>query len=288
MAKLTDGKRRHRRPRLELSETERRARPAELDGETDGSDDDQSADDPEQVHDRIPDDWDRPDGLDEGAYEGWETWHERCWAWQFLRRNAAFAEVCLIEDVDRGWIASAFHLRQFKDFRQEYASGSRPKFASHGRVHPKRAAFERNLLAGATSLDARIKLQPTDVVVRFAIEPLLEGGAKALSKQLDWVETRLEAYAALLRKARAASSTRDPRTNLQAYSRSRLRYALRLLDWMHANPRRSLESATLALEVRDYTRARDWSRTLLLQVAMPLVNGGYVTLESAGVVDESR
>ena len=255
--------------------------------ETDGSEDDQSDEDLARIDDSVPDRWSRPEGAEVCWYEGWKQWTALRWGWEFLRRNASFQQACEFPYGDRAWIASTFHLKRFKDFRQEYHNGRRAKFESRNRAIPRRADFEQNLRVGGTSVEARVTLSPTEVLIRFEIEPMLHATTSSVHKQSEWAERRLADYAELLRRHRKIDS-QEQHQNFQAFPRDRLLSALRLLDWMIASPGQTMEAATLAVGGRASGRPGDWAAQVLNEIALPLVNGGYVTLEQAGIKDARR
>jgi hypothetical protein len=74
----------------------------------------------------------RPTGINVEDYKGYEKWTFKRWAWEFLRRNADFARRCRTAGVDstgQQAVADEFGLKRFKDFREGYGTGGKPRFS---------------------------------------------------------------------------------------------------------------------------------------------------------------
>lgn len=269
------------------------------DGFTDGSDaSDESADDAARRDRSVPLSWNRPNGRDELKYPDWRKWSKQRWAWEFLRRNADFQREC-----QNGWDNEShtpweFHLRKFKDYRQEYGDGEKPKFASIIRSFPTRETFSERAEHAQVDdkavelAEIRTRLYPTEVLISFQIEPLLLAEETALRKQLAEAESRLKSFAAKLRSLRQ----RDERPlRVEDFDRHRLFAALRMLDWQHGAQKSSVIEAALHLHPfveREHATRSDpadkeisnWGSSLR-KFADGLVKGGYLTIRFGNVVD---
>ncbi|HEY1611190.1 MAG TPA: hypothetical protein VGG24_18140, partial [Paraburkholderia sp.] len=70
-----------------------------------------------------------PDGTDVSQYEKYESWSNRRWAWEFLRRSKEFREAChkyrKTPEEKRSRIgakiAEKFHLMRFKDYTDSWS-----------------------------------------------------------------------------------------------------------------------------------------------------------------------
>lgn len=207
------------------------ARVIRSEGQTDGSDaSDESSDDAPQQDPTPPTAWHRPSGRDAAAYAGWETWKPRRWAWEFLRRNKKFQSACDGETDERPVIALDFRLREFKEHRQEYAVGKKPRFAAGIRSFPKRAEFVKHIESDATLIEEKIELLPSEVLIRFQIAPMLLAEKTSLDYQLDQARRRLKSFA---KKLRLLQPTEGKSKNQWAkgVDRAWLLAALRSLDW---------------------------------------------------------
>lgn len=74
----------------------------------------------------------RPTGINVQDYKGYEKWTFKRWAWEFLRRNADFARRCRTAGGDpavQQAVADEFGLKRFKDFRESYGQGGKPRFS---------------------------------------------------------------------------------------------------------------------------------------------------------------
>lgn len=270
------------------SRARRTARVVKSEGRTDGSDaSDESSDDAPQQDPTTPTPWHRPSGKDAAAYAGWEAWKPRRWAWEFLRRNKKFQSACDDEADDRPIIANDFRLREFKDYRQDYAVGEKPRFAAGIHSFPTRAEFVKHIESNATLIEEKIDRLPTEVLIRFQIAPTVAAEKTVLDHQLGQARRRLEAFADRLREMQPVDGKGKSRT-VHAYDPARLLAALCILDREKTNPKFNRRAAADDLLPDAYEgshrsktlRQRSNSGAELLEGAGKLAEYGYLQIRS--------
>ncbi|MEQ5837946.1 hypothetical protein N0A02_00645 [Paraburkholderia acidicola] len=143
------------------------------------------------------------DGRNIEAYEGWEKWDYRRWAWEYLRRNPAFREACSAasmikvksERVTRKReIAAEFMLRRYRHCDFPYEEGKRPPTFAATRASPKSESSEVQ--------EWSVQLRPDQVALVFhlgislhsktAVKALLSSARKQLERRVQYLRDRTE------------------------------------------------------------------------------------------------
>ncbi|MDR3571286.1 MAG: hypothetical protein P4L81_03750 [Candidatus Pacebacteria bacterium] len=137
-----------------------------------------------------------PDGTDISAYEGFETWHYRRWAWEFLRRNDDFREACSglkklhgdDRDLRKREIAKEFMLRNFRHCDRKVRDQDRIAFLAQ-----KISPFSPSVTEWGASLENYevaivFDLRPS-LYAKNAIKSQLENTRKTLLKRLAEFKT---------------------------------------------------------------------------------------------------
>lgn len=115
--------------------------------------------------------------LDDSKYAGCESWTNKRWAWEFLRRNMNFRSACdALDDnatskVKRN-IARKFGLVDFKHYQEIFTSDDgqvgAPKFISKAvmRIRPERQ--------DDSSWKRRVTIKPNQLAIRFDLRQAIE------------------------------------------------------------------------------------------------------------------
>lgn len=129
-------------------------------------------------------------------YKSNQKWSPRRWAWEFLKRNLEFIELCddarhLTGDakaVAEFSIAKKFQLKKFKDYTENY-SPKNPIFLSTS-IYKWKGGSEKRKPDKTT---IRVKLLPGQVVIRFQVDATLNN-SRAIKVQLESAKIHLERY----------------------------------------------------------------------------------------------
>ncbi|MBX3625025.1 MAG: hypothetical protein KF892_08450 [Rhizobacter sp.] len=215
--------------------------------QTDGSDaSDDSADDSSFNHAAERASWNRPSGQNSAEYLEWETWSQRRWAWEFLRRNDKFQDACDERWDDQRTIAQDFHITEFKHYRQEYAAGKKPKFAAGIHSIPRRADFVENNERSMDLVQVRATLSPSEVFIKFQLAPTRLAMKTSIDFQLEQARRRLESFARHLREAKPPHA-KGKHMTVQRFDRAWLLASIRILDLKESAPKLNLRKAAETL-----------------------------------------
>lgn len=130
------------------------------------------------------------------TYKNNQKWSPRRWAWEFLKRNLEFIELCddarnLTGDAKAAAefaVAKKFQLKKFKDYTESY-SPNNPIFLSTS-IYKWKGGSEKRKTDKTT---IRVKLLPGQVVIRFQVDATLNN-SRAIKVQLESAKIHLERY----------------------------------------------------------------------------------------------
>ncbi len=138
---------------------------------------------------------DFPDGMNPADYPGYESWSDRQWAWEFLRRNKRFRAACnklkIIPIKSQKFkkkarqVASEFHLREFIHYTTPFKNGKDGPSFNPARVWS-------TIPHGSTSRTVNVQIKKGQVVVRFDLLPALDD-KRIIDAQILYLELKLEA-----------------------------------------------------------------------------------------------
>jgi|GEM_PF-4674297 len=161
-----------------------------------------------------------PNGLSKTQYPTYMKWTWQQWAWEFLRRNAAFQRACkLAHPSQRGAIRTAirvahdYGLREFKHYLEDYASGQGPAVFVGLPVHHN--------LGAEKSRSLKLTLRPEEAAFRIDLSSHRQS---VIDEQLAHVRQRI--HQLLDQRAKPPRSTPRP----QRHSSEKLLTYLRILD----------------------------------------------------------
>lgn len=129
-------------------------------------------------------------------YKNNQKWSPRRWAWEFLKRNPEYIELCdqarnLTDDAKAAAefaIAKKFQLKKFKDYTESY-SPKNPIFLSTS-IYKWKGGSEKRKPDKTT---IRVKILPGQVVIRFQVDATLNN-SRAIKVQLESAKIHLERY----------------------------------------------------------------------------------------------
>ncbi|WP_139019428.1 transcriptional regulator domain-containing protein [Acidovorax sp. NO-1] len=132
----------------------------------------------------------------ENIYKNNQKWSPRRWAWEFLKRNPEYIELCddarnLTGDAKAAAefaIANKFQLKKFKDYTENY-SPKNPFFLSTAIYRWEGGSKKRN----TEKTTIRVKILPGQVVIRFQVDATLNN-SRAIKVQLESAKIHLERY----------------------------------------------------------------------------------------------
>jgi hypothetical protein len=134
----------------------------------------------------------RTDWRDDTLYEGRKQWSNRCWAWEFLRRNEKYQEVCKTikgpSKVRRAKAAAEFGRCDLKMYTQSYGvkEDSEKHWLSETVLRLK-AYSDRD----TEEQVAMFALQPGDVAMVFNLKHTEIGGLAAVTSQIEYAKKYL-------------------------------------------------------------------------------------------------